>query len=47
MKIALLNMTSVVFAFGAVYVASKGVDGFGWLIFGSVMTFVYPKKIKD
>ncbi len=38
---------SVLLACSALYLASNDKDGWGWFLFGSICTFVYPTKSKD
>lgn len=37
-------LTSVILAIGAIILAYNQIDGWGWFLFGSVITFVYPSK---
>ena len=39
--------TSVILAVCSFYLALNGIDGLGWFLFGSVITFVYPSKSAD
>jgi hypothetical protein len=50
MKTALIllfsNLTPLAFAIGAVYLASLGIAGWGWLVFASIMTTSYFSSTK-
>jgi len=37
--------TSIIFALGAIYLAAKGSEGWGWFIVGSILT--YPGNKHD
>lgn len=37
LTILVLNLTSMICALGAVYVASRGQDGWGWMLFVAVI----------
>ena len=43
-RLYLFLIVSLVLAIGAIYLASHKIDGWGWFLFGSIITFVYPSK---
>lgn len=48
MKTWYLSLTvSVLLAIGSIYLASNDKEGWGWFLFGSLCTFVYPSKNKS
>jgi hypothetical protein len=40
-------VTSVILAGGSVYLALNQIDGWGWFLFGALITFEVPSKSED
>lgn len=46
-RVYIFLIVSVILAIGAIYLAFHKIDGWGWFLFGSIITFVYPSKIEN
>ena len=45
MKLWFLSLiVSVLLTIGSIYLAVNKIDGWGWFLFGAIITFVYPSK---
>lgn len=40
-------IVSILFVCGAIYLAAHNIGGWGWFLFGAIVTFVYPTNSKS
>jgi hypothetical protein len=41
------TIVSLTLAIGSILLAYYGIKGWGWFLFGSIITFVYPSKTEQ